>query len=416
MKILYLSQSSGIPILGRKGASVHIRELVAAFARAGHSVAVASSLLHKSPWESPANVGVPLIHIPEKTDEPTLLAIEAFNQTVGTSNSLPKEVRYILHNQEVMAQLHHRLRSNPPDFIYERASLFGIAGVLVARQLNVPLILELNAPLTKEQETYRQMSLTDLATAAESWALAQADAVLAVSSQLRDHAISLGADPGRVRVLPNGVDPGLFNPAIPPQQVRHRWGLHDGPILGFVGGLRPWHDLKALPPLLHRLIQRYAQLQMVIVGDGPMRIALENDFKSLGIREQVVFTGSVPHEEIPELIRLFDVAVAPYTHLDHAFYFSPLKLFEYMACGVPVVGARVGQLVEVIRHGETGLLYDAGDIDDLAGACDRLLKDESLRRHMGAMAAKDALEHYTWDRNAELVTELARSLSGTRSN
>ena len=416
MKILYLNQSSGIPILGGKGASVHIRELVAAFARAGHSVAVASSVLHKSPWELPANLGVPVIHIPEKANEPTLLAVEAFNQTVGTSNSLPKELRYILHNQEVMAQLHHRLRSNPPDFIYERASLFGIAGVLVARQLNVPLILELNAPLTKEQETYRQMSLTDLATAAESWALAQADAVLAVSSQLRDHAISLGADPGRVRVLPNGVDPGLFNPAIPPQQVRHRWGLHDGPILGFVGGLRPWHDLKALPPLLHRLIQRYAQLQMVIVGDGPMRIAMEDDLKSLGIRDRVVFTGAVPHEEIPELIRLFDVAVAPYANLDHAFYFSPLKLFEYMACGVPVVGARLGQLVEVVRHGETGLLYDAGDIDDLAGACDRLLRDENLRQYMGAMAAKDVLEHYTWDRNAERVTELARSLSDTRPN
>jgi glycosyltransferase involved in cell wall biosynthesis len=124
----------------------------------------------------------------------------------------------------------------------------------------------------------------------------------------------------------------------------------------------------------------------------------------------------VPHEEIPELIRMFDVAVAPYAHLGHAFYFSPLKLFEYMACGVPVVGARLGQLVEVIRHGETGLLYDAGDIDDLAGACDRLLRDENLRRHMGAMAAKDVLEHYTWDRNAEYVTELARSLIGTRPN
>ena len=416
MKILYLSQSSGIPILGGKGASVHIRELVAAFTRAGHSVAVASSLLNKSPWELPASLGVPVLHIPEKASEPALLAVEAFNQTVGTTNSLPKELRYILHNQEVVAQLNQRLSSNPPDVIYERASLFGIAGVLLARQLKVPLILEINAPLTKEQEIYRRMSLTDLATAAESWALTQADVVLAVSSQLRDHAISLGADPGRVRVLPNGVNPGLFNPAIPAQHVRHRWGVHEGPILGFVGGLRPWHDMKALPPLLHRLSQRYAKLQMVIVGEGPLRIALEDDLKRLGIRERVVLTGSVPHEDIPELIRLFDVAVAPYAHLDHAFYFSPLKLFEYMACGVPVVGARLGQLVEVIRHGETGLLYDAGDIDGLASACDRLLNDDKLRQRMGAMAAKDVLEHYTWDRNAERVTELARLLRGTRPN
>ena len=80
------------------------------------------------------------------------------------------------------------------------------------------------------------------------------------------------------------------------------------------------------------------------------------------------FTGAVPHEEIPAWLGHFDVALAPYRPTEHAFYFSPLKLFEYMACGVPTVAARLGQIEEVVRHGETGLLYTPGQLDEFDGS------------------------------------------------
>ena len=104
------------------------------------------------------------------------------------------------------------------------------------------------------------------------------------------------------------------------------------------------------------------------------------------------------------------MALAPYPRLDHPFYFSPLKLFEYMACGVPVVAAEVGQIAEVVRDGETGLLYPPGDADALVAACDRLLADSPLRRRVGEAAAKEVHTRYTWDHNAARVVELARSL------
>src|SRR5207253_6102752 len=113
-----------------------------------------------------------------------------------------------------------------------------------------------------------------------------------------------------------------------------------------------------------------------------------------------VFTGSVPHEDVAELIRLFDVALAPYPTLDHAFYFSPLKLFEYMACGVPVVAAEIGQIAEVVRDGETGLLYPPGDADAFVAACDRLLADPPLRRRVGEAAAEEVATRDTWGPNA----------------
>ena len=132
--------------------------------------------------------------------------------------------------------------------------------------------------------------------------------------------------------------------------------------------------------------------------------------------QSVRLTGSVPHEEVAGLIRQFDVALAPYPSLQHPFYFSPLKLFEYMACGVPVVAADVGQIGEVVRDGETGLLYPADDLDALTAACDRLLAAPSLRRRLGEAAAQEIHARYTWDQNAVRVTELARGLIAAPQN
>jgi glycosyltransferase involved in cell wall biosynthesis len=253
-----------------------------------------------------------------------------------------------------------------------------------------------------------------LAARAERWALSRADAVLAVSTPLRDYAISLGAEPDRVHVVPNGVDAELFKPGEPDLEVRKRWGLDGDRVLGFVGGLRPWHGVEVLPALLDRLVSRYSGLRLAIVGDGPLRGELERELRERGLTRSALLTGWLSHAEVAALVREFDVALAPYSRPQHDFYFSPLKLFEYMACGVPVVAAALGQIEEVVRDGETGLLYPPGQQDALLAACDRLLSDPDLRRRLGWVAAKEIRNHYTWDRNAERVIELARQLMAAR--
>jgi len=415
VKILYVCPDLGIPVLGRKGASVHVRELVAAFGRAGHSVVVATPQLNKSPWEEPAEIEASLLHVPPSPDVvAAFCGLKEFNKTLGVSDSLPKELRRILYNQDLARQLKRRFEDHPPDFIYERASLYTTAGVSLARELERPLIVELNTPLALEQSTYRATGLGELAAKAERWVLSHADAILAVSAPLRYHAVSLGAEPERVHVVPNGVDTTLFRPGPPDPEVRMRWELGNGPVLGFVGGLRPWHGVEALPALLDRLNQRYPGLRLTIVGEGPLRGKLERDLRARGLAQSAVFTGWLPHEEVASLIRQFDVALAPYPRPKHDFYFSPLKLFEYMACGVPVVTTGLGQIVEVVRDGETGLLYPPGESAALTTACDRLLADPDLRRRLGRTAAKEVHGQYTWNHNAARVAELARSLIAVR--
>jgi glycosyltransferase involved in cell wall biosynthesis len=412
MKILYLCLDLGIPVLGRKGASVHVRSLVAALRRAGHSVVLVAPVLNKSPWEEPAKLEASLVHLPPGPDTvAAVLALKAFNETLGVANSLPGELRYVLYNQGLSVELRRRFDSAPPDFIYERASLYGTAGASLARDLDRPRLVELNAPLTLEHATYHgSTGLGGLAAQVERWGLLQADAVLTVSGPLRDHVIALRVDPDRVHVLPNGVDPALFHPGPPDPTLRRRWGLGDGPVLGFVGGLRPWTGVGTLPAALNRLVQRYRDLRLVIAGDGPLRGELERAVRERGLMRRVIFTGPLPHEQVPDLIRLFDVALAPYSQPEHAWYISPMKLFEYMACGVAIIAAGLGQIAEVVRDGETGLLYPHGQVDALVAACERLLADPALRRSLGQAAAKEVHDRYTWDENAERVAELARSL------
>lgn len=411
MKILYLCSDAGVPILGRKGASVHVREVVAAFSRAGHEVVVAAPLLNKSQWEKPAAIAGNALHIRASSGTQSAVgAVKEFAAQLALESRLPGELRRILYVQELAAELRRRFDGDAPDFIYERAAIFGAAGITLSRAWNVPVLVELNAPLAAEQSTYRGSGLADVAAQAERFLLSQADAVLAVSAPLREHAITHGAAPDRVHVVPNGVNPALFHPAPADRRLRSRLGLNGGPIVGFLGGLRPWHGVEALPELLERVSRGHKGAQLVIAGDGQLRSDLELGLRKRRLLNRTVFTGALAHEEVPGVIRQFDVALAPYPKLDHDFYFSPLKLFEYMACGVAVVASHAGQIGEIVKHGKTGLLCPAGDTEALASACDRLLRNERLRRALGRAAAKAVAGRFTWDANARRALALAAEL------
>ena len=415
MRILYVCSDSGIPVLGRKGAAVHVRSLANALARSGHSVSVATPLLVKSPWDSPAALDARVLHVP--LSEATIAsvdAIRAYTTALDTAPGVASEFRRILYNRQLESKLIRHFAQAPPDVIYERAAVFGTAGAAVARTLGVPLVVELNAPLGLEQSTYRGSQLPALAGSAERHTLGAADLVLVVSATLREYVVAQGVARERVHVVPNAVDPELFRPGPGQSDVRSRWHIGQGPVLGFVGGLRPWHGVRALPQVLERLAARYPGIQLVVVGDGPLRAEMMQVLDRHRLSNRVVFTSAIAHEQVPDVIRLFDVALAPYDEAEHAFYFSPLKIFEYMGCGVAVVAAGLGQIVDVVRDGVTGLLYPPGDLDALCRACGDLLADRARRQRIGRAAADEVRGRYTWAHNAERVGALMQGLRTAR--
>jgi glycosyltransferase involved in cell wall biosynthesis len=117
----------------------------------------------------------------------------------------------------------------------------------------------------------------------------------------------------------------------------------------------------------------------------------------IGISNKVNFTGSIPHAEIPHLVSAADIAVAPYPAVNRDLWLSPMKLFEYMACGTAVIASEVGQLARVVEDGSNGLLVPPGDSLTMAIALNKLIADADLRSRLGQQARKDAIREYSWE-------------------
>jgi glycosyltransferase involved in cell wall biosynthesis len=181
-----------------------------------------------------------------------------------------------------------------------------------------------------------------------------------------------------------------------------------------VGSFQRWHDVEGLLQAFSMLYADDHNLRLLLVGDGDQREALEESCLQLGLGSAVIFTGSVPHESVPEYIAAMDVAVAPYNWKED-FYGSPLKLFEYMAAGKPTVAAAIGQIEEVIEHGKTGWLYPSGNHEKLAHGLASLLYSPELSSEMSQAARQKILTDHTWKAIGARVMNLADQLLKNRS-
>ncbi len=154
------------------------------------------------------------------------------------------------------------------------------------------------------------------------------------------------------------------------------------------------------------LCRRTQGARLLVVGEGPEGDRMREELERRGLLHLARFTGAVQPSMVPGLLAEMDVAVAPYPDSPN-FYFSPLKVYEYMAAGLPVVASRIGQLEDVIEHGVNGLLCPPGDSEVLAEALDRLGKDPQLRTRLGQEARNSMLREHTWDSVAARILEIA---------
>ena len=409
MNVLYLSMDPGIDPAGQGGGSIHIRSFVRALADLGHSVTlVCSASKDKKGPDPDLGAGVHLV------------PLAGWNRALARSLRLtarlsrrpkrghPDSVR-ALHNLRFARTASAAARECKPDFIYERYSLWGMAGRRLARKLGIPHVLEVNAPLVYEQQQYRAgFAFPPLARRVERGVWKRADLLIAVSESLHNQMQRSGVDPQRIRVLPNGVNPELFHVGSSGQELRKRLNLNGHFTIGFVGTFRPWHGVELLFSAFQDLHKVDPLTHLLLVGDGPLRQRFEEQIRSAGLQGAVTFAGKVAHKDVPQYLAAMDVTVAPYPALDE-FYYSPIKLFEYMAAGRAVVASRVGQVAEVLVDGDTGLLYEPGDRADLLHCLQRIRKDPALCGELGKRAGAACSEH-TWNRNAERVIEWVQPL------
>ncbi len=382
-RIAYLCADPGVPVFGRKGCSIHVQEVVRALRRRGAQVS-----LFAARFDGPQPVDLRDV----------------------TTHALPFPREGDLAKREQLClQANHELSrllfaTGPFDVVYERYSLWSYSGMSYARARRIPGLLEINAPLIEEQVTHR--GLVDRAAAEQvaTRAFREASALIAVSDEVGSYLRARGARADAVRVIPNGVNPVRF-----PTELTPAWGWPENQTtctIGFVGTLKPWHGVTGLIEAFAQLHQQHRNTRLLIVGDGPERARLQGRVNELGLADVAHFAGAVVADDIPGWLRAMDVTVAPYPKLDH-FYFSPLKVYEYMAAGRPVVASRIGQLSDLIQHEQNGLLCEPGNVDDLKRQLDRLAVDVALRHQLGAAGRKTILCGHTWDHVVERILALA---------
>jgi glycosyltransferase involved in cell wall biosynthesis len=294
-----------------------------------------------------------------------------------------------------------------PDVIMERYYNFGGEAILHARPLKARAVLEVNAPVIDHPgSTKAALDRALLVRPMQRW---RERLVRAADLIVTPNAAILPTDTPREKVLEIewGADTDLFHPGaagplsfVPPM----------GTVAVFAGAFRSWHGAIHLARAIRELRRRgRTDVAALFIGDGPERAAVQAEAAGL---EHVVFTGALPYEQMPAALASSHIGVAPFDIAAHkplslGFYWSPLKIFEYMAVGLPVMAPASARIPQLIEHGREGLLYHPADPAALARTLEELT-DARLRASLGAAARDRAVREYSWRAHCEALDRRLR--------
>jgi glycosyltransferase involved in cell wall biosynthesis len=379
LKILYHHRTRS-----RDGQSVHIDEMIAALQKEGVRIEIVE---------------------PQRVD-----ALKPARKKQVLPKLLYELLEFSYSGLEFLKLAAAILRERP-DAIYERANIYMLSGVWAARLFSLPLLLEVNAPLTEERGKFDGLAMPSFARWTEIAAWRSATYVLPVTAVLAADIEGAGVPPSRIVVTSNGVNVEEFR-IVPPQD---RPSLPDhfgsGPVLGFVGYIRAWHGL---PQIVDLLAQDgdFAKANLLVVGDGPGRLDLVRRAEQLGVGDRVWVSGLVERDALAAYISSFDIALQP----EVTSYASPLKLFEYMALARAIVAPDAANIREILTHQTDALLFEPNNSKSLADAIRALVADQALRVRLGGGAAdKIQREDISWARNARRAMSLIRSAQADRA-
>jgi glycosyltransferase involved in cell wall biosynthesis len=286
-------------------------------------------------------------------------------------------------------------------FVWQRHDLFHTAGLALARRLDAPSVLFVPAAKVWEAQqwgTTRPGWGGWLERRGERPSLLGADVVACGSAAVVEQVLRIGVLEERVLLTPTGVDLDLFAEPPDPASVRRQLGLEDRFVIGWVGSFRRFHALEQAVEAAASV----AGATLLLVGDGPERKRIERLAGDVGV--PTTFTGTVPHHELPAYLAAMDAAVILATR-NGTFHYSPLKLAEYMAAGLPVVSPASGQLAERLTDGVDAILVPPHDVAALGAALRRLHDDPEERARLGKAARAAAEAEWSWDDQVRRVIE-----------
>ena len=300
------------------------------------------------------------------------------------------------------ARLEDVIRDTQPDLIHAHSPVLNaLPSLWVGRRRRLPVVYEMRASwedAAVDHGTTVEGSLRyRVSRALESVALRAADQVTTICDGLRADIAVRGVRPERITVIRNAVDVSLFKfGAEPDADLRRSLGLEGATVVGFAGSFYGYEGLDLLIEAARQMLPRHPRLRLLLVGGGPQESNLKAQAAAAGMQDRVIFTGRVPHADVQRYYELIDVLAYPRLPIRLTELVTPLKPLEAMAQGRMLVASDVGGHRELIRHGETGFLFRAGDPAALAAAIEDVLVRRSLWPQIRMQARRFVEVERTW--------------------
>lgn len=308
------------------------------------------------------------------------------------------------------------LKSFKPDVLIYRSTLYNFAPQIIRKLYGLPCVAEVNSIKYLEISVASRTGVSArLVKWAEQFAINHSDRVFVVSAPIKDF-VDTFYPANHCSVIANGVetvdfDPGLFDR----DALKAKVGLAGKTVLGYVGSYKEWHGITTSLDLIEKLNAKDPSYALLLVGNGEQYSVIKSLIASRQLEGMVKQIDYVAHDQVPECTAIFDYAVMTYPDFD-GFYFSPLKMYEYMSMGTPVVSTNTGQIGSILKHEKTGILVYPPSVDNFQQAIEALQGNPAQYKAIATDSRHEVLESHSWLGNARSVMDVCEELIGSNNS
>jgi len=294
-----------------------------------------------------------------------------------------------------------KIKKFRPDCILVRQELYDLTPILLKNLCKTPIILELNEVFYYERKLYyesqnKKALIPFIFLNIEFIIWKSSDAIYVVSNRLKKYIeLQLGSKSPPIKVIPNGVDMKYLS------SNSNKFVQNESKIVKicFSGSLQFWHGVDLLLDVYKDVVNLRPNTKLIFIGDGESRVYMKKYVLNYSnLQNRVIFTGKLYHSNTMRKLSEMDILVAPYKN-SKFFYFSPIKIFEYMASGKAIIASSQGQISEILKNKVDAILINAEDKEEFLNALLFLIDNKEERIKLGNKALKKA-EEYTWEKSA----------------
>ena len=393
MRILYVTLEN---LSLHKGSVVHVKEIVTGLKDLGHQVGLVASAWGKT---NEADHFYNLHRLPNFLMR--LLKLKRQPNAISALFLFLYLFKILLQYDLVYARDYHAtILATIPRHIFRKKLIYEINGLAHEEQL-------------LKKDSWSNRLLSSFIRNAEKRAAKYADRIVSVTPQIAQYLVQhFSCQASKIEIISNGVNTKKFYPIEDRNmllQIKTKYNiLCEGKIIIFVGNLAPWQGVELLIQVAPLVVKEIPDLKFLIIGNGMLRQEFETEVNRLGLSSYFVFTGMIDYRQIPYYINVADICVLPKRGLTSGY--SPIKLYEYMACGKPIVATRV-QGLEFIEAEGSGRLIEPGDSVSLGVALIELLKNDERRKMMGRKGSQIARERFSWASRAAKIEKMMLELA-----